>query len=114
MSNGKFHAIAEKIANTVAKKNAAYGDSTTKCGEFLELLYPNGVQPEQYADMLGVVRVFDKLMRIANDKDAFGEDPWEDIAGYGIIGVERGTRKADHPGPLNEPRLHATIIGGTR
>lgn len=35
--------------------------------------------------MLAIVRVFDKMMRIATDKDAFGEDPWRDIAGYAIL-----------------------------
>jgi hypothetical protein len=34
-----------------------------------------------------VVRILDKLFRIANDKSAFNEDPWQDIAGYGILGT---------------------------
>jgi hypothetical protein len=37
--------------------------------------------------MLAVVRILDKLFRIANDKNAFNEDPWQDIAGYGILGT---------------------------
>ena len=37
--------------------------------------------------MLGITRVIDKLFRIANRKEAFGENPWEDIAGYGLLGV---------------------------
>ena len=32
--------------------------------------------------MLAITRVVDKLFRIANRKDAFGENPWQDIAGY--------------------------------
>lgn len=32
-----------------------------------------------------VVRVVDKLFRIANHKDAFGENPWADIAGYAVL-----------------------------
>jgi hypothetical protein len=28
-----------------------------------------------------------KLFRIATKKDAFGESPFKDIAGYGILGV---------------------------
>jgi hypothetical protein len=68
------------------KKNAAYGDSFSKSGEFLKLLYPEGVKPEQYAEMLVLVRIFDKQMRIATDRDALGENPFQDIAGYGILG----------------------------
>lgn len=82
-----FELLGANIGKLVAEKNAAYGDSFNKCGEFLKLLYPNGVKPEQYADMLALVRVFDKQMRIATAKDALGENPWRDVAGYGILGV---------------------------
>jgi hypothetical protein len=34
-----------------------------------------------------LVRIFDKLKRIATSKQAFEEDPYKDIAGYGILGV---------------------------
>ena len=44
-------------------------------------------KPDQYTDMLAVVRIFDKLFRIATRKDAFGESPFKDIAGYGLLGA---------------------------
>ena len=90
-----FTEIGSDIGGLVEKKNAAYGDSFAKSGEFLRLLYPTGIKPEQYGDALAVVRVFDKLMRIATAKDAFGESPWRDIAGYGILGAaatQKGAR----------------------
>lgn len=68
-------------------KNTAYGDSFAKSGDILAILYPHGIKPEQYRDALAIVRVIDKLFRIATRKDAFGESPWEDIAGYGILGA---------------------------
>ena len=43
-----FVAIGKTIGELVEQKNRAYGDSFRKCGEFLKLLYPNGIQPEQY------------------------------------------------------------------
>ena len=55
--------------------------------EIIKVLYPNGIQPKQYRDMLAIVRVIDKLFRIANNKDAFGESPWRDIAGYSLLGI---------------------------
>lgn len=85
---GKYEQIARRIGQLVDEKNRAYGDAFNKCGEFLKILYPNGVKPEQYGDMLAIVRVFDKLMRIANRKDAFCENPWNDLAGYGILMAE--------------------------
>ncbi len=76
-----FERIAGEVGRLVTEKNAAYGDSFSKCGEFLRLLYPDGIQPEQYGDALATVRIFDKLMRIATRKDFAGESPYRDIAG---------------------------------
>jgi hypothetical protein len=81
----KFHQMAQELADLVTQKNEAYGDSFSKCADFLKILYPAGVPVDKFGDMLAMVRVFDKQMRIANRKDAFGEDPWRDIAGYGLL-----------------------------
>lgn len=93
-----FLEIATGVGALVAEKNAAYGDSFAKCGDFLRLLYPDGIRPEQYGDALALVRIFDKQMRIATDKDALGESPYMDIAGYGILGAARGDMKARRAG----------------
>lgn len=79
--------IAKSIGELTAEKNDAYGDSFGQACRILEVLYPQGVQPNQFKDMLAVVRVIDKLFRIANKKDAFGESPWKDICGYALLGI---------------------------
>jgi len=84
-----YAALGQKIGELVQSKNAAYGDSFANSGKILAILYPNGVAPSQYSDMLTVVRILDKLARIATRKDAFGESPFRDIAGYGILGVAK-------------------------
>jgi len=84
---GKFETIAAEIGRLVEQKNQAYGSAFAKVGDFLRLLYPEGIKPEQYSDALLLVRIFDKQMRIATAKDALGENPFSDIAGYGILGV---------------------------
>lgn len=84
-----FKQIGEGIGKLVQVKNDAYGDSFAKSGIVLETLYPDGIRPDQYKDALGIVRVVDKLFRVATRKNAFGESPWADIAGYGILGVMR-------------------------
>lgn len=81
----KFEQVAIDVARLVEEKNKAYGDSFYKSGEFLKMLYPNGIQPDQYSDMLSIIRIFDKMMRIATSKNAFGENPWKDILGYAIL-----------------------------
>lgn len=84
-----FEKLGTEIGRTVQEKNAAYGDSFLRSGEVLRILYPTGVQIDQYGDMLAVVRIVDKLFRIATDRDALGESPFRDIAGYGILGASR-------------------------
>lgn len=84
---GKFEELAREVGALVDKKNKAYGNSFGEAGDFLKILYPNGVKPEQYTDMLCIVRIFDKLKRIANEKEAFQESPYRDIVGYGLLGL---------------------------
>lgn len=82
---GKYERRAADLGALVDRKNAAYGDSFRKSGDIVRALYPQGIKPEQMDDALVMVRVIDKLFRIANKKDAFGEDPWQDIAGYALL-----------------------------
>ena len=84
-----YEDLGAMVGRLVDKKQAAYGDSHGKSGAVLAILYPDGVRLEQYGDMLTVARVIDKLFRIATDRDALGEDPWRDIAGYGLLGAAR-------------------------
>jgi hypothetical protein len=79
--------IGVQVGKIVRRKNIAYGSSFMKAGPFLALLYPKGIKPEQYSDALIMTRIWDKLMRIATMKDAFNENPYLDIAGYGVLGV---------------------------
>lgn len=85
--------VAQNIGKTIEKKNKAYGSSFAKVPTILKILYPNGVTPEKYPDLLFTLRILDKLNRIANDPNAFSEDPYSDIAGYGINGVIENQKK---------------------
>ena len=102
---GKYTDLAEKIGKLVDDKNAAYGSSFDQAGDFLKLLYPNGIPVDSYTDMLCVVRIFDKLKRIATRKDAFGESPYGDIVGYGLLGLYKdgGANKVENAEPVSEP-----------
>lgn len=93
MTKKTYKQIGEEIGSLVDKKNAAYGSSFAECHKILSVLYPSGIKPEQYTDALAIIRVIDKLFRIANNKDAFGESPWNDIAGYAILGIANHDKK---------------------
>ena len=87
-----YEELGRSVGALVDVKNQAYGSAFDDAGDFLKLLYPNGIQPSQYADSLALVRIFDKMKRIATDKDAFGESPYGDISGYGLLGLRRALR----------------------
>lgn len=77
--------LGREVGALVERKQAAYGDSFGRSGQILEVLYPDGIPVEQYTNALAVVRIVDKLFRIATDKYALGENPGFDIAGYGLL-----------------------------
>lgn len=83
---GKYEALGKTIGALVDVKNQQYGDAFNQGGRILEVLYPLGIRPDQYRDMLGVIRIIDKLFRVANGKKG-NEDPWQDICGYGLLGT---------------------------
>jgi len=87
--NIDYEKIGREIGKLVQEKQEAYGNSFGNAGKILKVLYPKGIPIEKYDDALSVIRVIDKLFRIATKKDAFGESPWRDITGYGILGVSK-------------------------
>lgn len=82
-----FEALGQRIGALVDTKNRQYGDSTNKTGQILAILYPDGVAPEQYHDMMLITRILDKLNRIANGNQG-EENAWSDLAGYSLLGMK--------------------------
>ena len=82
-----YEMIGTDVGRLVQEKNEAYGDSFGQACKILEVLYPGGINPVQYRDALAITRVIDKLFRLSNKKDAFGESPWRDICGYAVLGI---------------------------
>lgn len=88
----QYAVVAKSIADLVVEKQIAYGDSFGKSDQILAVLYPAGIKADQVKDALTIVRIIDKLFRIANQKDAFGESPWKDIMGYALLATVRDIR----------------------
>ena len=96
-----YKQLGRQIGAMVDAKSAAYGDSFGKSSDYLRLLYPNGVKPSQFDAMLLLVRDFDKSMRIATDEDAFGESPFQDKAGYAMLGARMHEMRKNGCGSAN-------------
>ena len=88
-SDLKYEKLGQAIGKLVDEKNESYGKSFDNSDKILKALFPDGIMPDQYSDMLAITRIVDKLFRIANNKEAFGESPYKDIAGYGLLGAAK-------------------------
>lgn len=88
-----YEALGQEIGRLVQSKQLQYGDSFGQAHKVLAALYPSGVRPDQYSDILAVARIVDKLFRIAqrgaDGADLGGESPFQDIVGYGILGLAK-------------------------
>jgi hypothetical protein len=84
---------ALQVAQLVEKKQLAYGNSFGESGEVLRILYPDGFTAGELDDVLTIVRIIDKLFRVANQKDAFDENPWQDIMGYALLALTRDSKE---------------------
>lgn len=84
-----FKGMALELAELLEVKGKAYGSSFDDAGKIIAILFPDGVRPDQYTDLLAITRILDKLFRIATDKNALNEEPYKDIAGYGLLGLRR-------------------------
>ncbi len=82
-------------------KNRQYGDAVRKTVDILHALFPDGIRPDQYGDLLLIVRVQDKMVRLASynskthPRSADDESPWADVRGYGILGEEKDMDPAE-------------------
>ena len=87
--------LGKAVGELITEKQQAYGDSFHKSGEVLKILYPRGVKPEDYTDLLAITRVLDKLFRIATDPTYGAESPWRDICGYAMLRLHDKTIKGE-------------------
>ena len=84
-----FSQLGDAVGDLVHDKQRAYGDSFGRSGECLRQMFPEGINTAQYDDLLTIARILDKLFRLANDPSAFDENPYRDIVGYAILGMNR-------------------------
>lgn len=86
--DSKYEQAALMIAKLVTTKQIQYGNSFGNSNKIFKVLYPNGVSPEQMKDFLVIVRIVDKLFRIARG-DQGEESAWTDINGYSLLALTR-------------------------
>jgi hypothetical protein len=96
----------EEITKIVQEKNRAYGDSANVSWSLLSTLFPSGIPTDKFKDALLIIRILDKICRIAQgDEKAFSESPYMDIAGYALIGTAQKKYLATLPPMVCHPGL---------
>tara|TARA_B100000900_G_scaffold415468_1_gene445457 strand:+ start:954 stop:1271 length:318 start_codon:yes stop_codon:yes gene_type:complete len=91
--NNRYEELGKSVGKLVAEKQEAYGDSFGKAHKILKVLFPEGIQPDQYLDVLTICRVVDKLFRLATDPSYGDESPWRDICGYSLLSMGKDARE---------------------
>ena len=91
MKKVDVRSVACDVVVVVEEKNREYGSAFQKVSEILNILFPNGIPASKYHDVAILIRVLDKICRIAsaNDKDV-KKDAWLDITGYGLLRLSEG------------------------
>lgn len=87
-----YQELANEIGRMTDEKSALYGDSAERAEQILKILYPEGVPVSAFKNALLVVRIADKLCRIATAAEGDNEDAWADLAGYSLIGSLRARK----------------------
>ncbi len=85
----QFHDVILKtcadLGPFLVAKNEAYGDASRRIVSVLQSFYPDGIPHGQIQNCYYMIQILNKLSRIAENNDPFGEDPWLDCAGYSIL-----------------------------
>ena len=102
MKNNIFSELGNSVGEIVHDKQLAYGDSFGRSGECLRQMFPKGIELNQYDDLLTIARILDKLFRLANDPRAFDENPYQDIVGYALLGMNRHYSKNSNSNVVSE------------
>ena len=91
MKKVDVRSVACDVVVVVEEKNREYGSAFQKVSEILNILFPNGIPTNKYHDVAILIRVLDKIYRIAsaNDKNV-KKDAWLDITGYGLLRLSEG------------------------
>ena len=104
-NNNIFSQLGDAVGDLVHDKQRAYGDSFGRSGECLRQMFPEGIDINQFDDLRTIARILDKLFRLANDPTAFDENPYRDIVGYALLGMNRHLESKECDDDLPEANL---------
>ncbi|MCK4302658.1 MAG: hypothetical protein KAY24_00260 [Candidatus Eisenbacteria sp.] len=114
-----YEKVGGALIETLKEKRQAYGNNLASTGIFLAAFYPTGIPVAAYSEIATMIRVLDKLFRLANQHghtdagDAWkdSESPWLDIAGYGLATVVDQKLAREREKDNEKPRTNFARVG---
>lgn len=117
--NNEEQEILELMA-LIKTKAQQYGNTDLVIADFLEKIYPNGIETKDYDKVLFTLKLVEKIARInsENIKNEALEDAYMDIIGYGLLGFSANKDKnnklqseyQETPGtPIKEQQLFISV-----
>jgi len=97
LGEGLYEQLGARVGAVVDKKNLEYGDSINDTDGFLRVLFPCGIPIRAYKDVGLLVRIFDKMKRVAYG-NLGEENAWKDLVGYALLGYECSRREVEKDG----------------
>lgn len=83
--DSQYHTIAEGVAELVLQKQKEYGNGVLRSNRMMLQLFPDGIPAAKYRDAFTLVRLMDKISKIAADENSATGEPWRDIAAYSLL-----------------------------
>lgn len=98
LRQNEYESAGQALGLLIDEKRRQYGGGALeRAAAVMTLLYPDGIQPEHYCDAMSLMRVVEKLCRVAGGNQG-DEDAWIDIAGHGLVaGAISAKRRESEP-----------------
>ncbi len=62
--------LVKKFGDVIDGKDRSNGDNSARVANMMRELYPDGIQPDQYDEVLGMARILDKLSSVTSQEGA--------------------------------------------
>jgi hypothetical protein len=99
---GRYEEIGSFIGSMVDRGNIAGSGTFHETAQVVHVLYPQRINPEQYDDLLAIIRMIDSMFMISREKKSSGKTPYYmDIVCHAIRKCQDlnvGVKKHEEPG----------------
>jgi len=98
---GQIEEIGAEVGRLADKRQRILGGRPhRRVTEILAIIYPKGIKTHQYGDVLAMIHVLERFLRIATTDSTKMLDsypPWQDVAVYGLLMTDSSTASLIDP-----------------